>query len=322
MTAAYITDVGPAEALRVGPLPVPDIGARDVLVEVEAVVVNPVDTYIRSGRYPTARPSPFVVGRDLVGTVRHCGATVDGFAPGDRVWCNSLGHDGRQGSFAEFAVVPADRLYRLPAGVDPAVAVAVAHPAATAYLAWFVHARVRTGETVYVGGAAGNVGAAAVQMAARAGLRVLASARPTDHDRCRAAGADVVVDYRDPDLAGRLRRAATAGIDVYWDTSGHQDLDTAAAVIAPGGRILLTAGAGRPALPVGALYTRDVSLHGFVISRAGVADLAAAARLINTMLSAGQLTARIADELPLDRTATAHRLVEEGRVRGRLVLRP
>jgi NADPH:quinone reductase-like Zn-dependent oxidoreductase len=98
------------------------------------VAVNPVDTYVRTGRSRTPVAFPFVVGRDLVGTVAAVGSEAVPFRVGDRVWCNSLGHEGRQGSFAELAVVPADRLYPLPQGVDPGLAVAVAHPAGTAYL--------------------------------------------------------------------------------------------------------------------------------------------------------------------------------------------
>lgn len=133
------------------------------------VAVNPVDAFIRSGRYRTSTPFPFVVGRDLVGTVVAAGGGSH-VAVGDRVWCNSLGHGGRQGSFAEYAVVPQDRCYRVPPRVDPAVLVAAVHPAATAFLAWFVHARLRPGQSVYVGGAAGNVGSAATAMAHRAAV--------------------------------------------------------------------------------------------------------------------------------------------------------
>ncbi len=236
-------------------------------------------------------------------------------------WCNSLGHEGRQGSFAGYAAVPADRLYPLPDRVDPRVAVAVAHPAATAYLAWFVHTRLRPGQTVLVGGAGGNVGTAATQMAAHAGARVLATARPADHDRCRAAGADVVLDYRDPALADRVREAAPDGVDAVWDTSGHNDFDLAAAVCREGGRVLLTA-AQPPAgqVPLARLYTRDITMAGFVISRASAAQLAEAAGLLNDMLARGLLTARVADELPLAATAEAHRRIEAGAVPGRLLL--
>lgn len=327
MTAAYVTELGPAESIRVGELPVPIPGPTDVLVAVDAVAVNPVDAFIRAGRYRTPTPFPFVIGRDLVGTVVHAPARA-GFAAGDRVWCNSLGHDGRHGSFARFAVVPADRLYPLPAGVDPLDAVGVAHPAGTAYLAWFRHGDLRPGDTVYVGGGAGNVGRAAIAMAGYAGARVIAGARPADHDTCTAAGADVVVDYADPDLVARVREAAPDGVDVYWDTSGRDDLEHAVQSIAVGGRILLTAG-GRTngadpdrTLSTWLLYTRDASLRGFVISRAKGADLADAAKLINRLLTDGRLTAQIADDWPLARAAEAHRRIEAGNVAGRLIMRP
>ncbi len=186
MRAAYVERLGPPEEIRIGELPVPVPGPTDVLVAVDLVAANPVDTFVRSGRYRTLVPFPFVVGRDLVGTVAASGPGTP-FEPGELVWANSLGHDGRQGSFAQYAVVPAERCYRLPEGADPALVVALAHPAATAYLGWFVHGGLRTGEVVYVGGGAGNVGMAAISMARRAGAWVLANARPADHGRCRGS---------------------------------------------------------------------------------------------------------------------------------------
>ncbi|MGH3493390.1 MAG: alcohol dehydrogenase catalytic domain-containing protein, partial [Sciscionella sp.] len=200
MNAVYVTALGPASEIRVGMLPVPTPGPTEVLVAVDTVAVNPVDTYIRSGRYRTPVPMPFIVGRDLVGTVVEVGSAATSFRPGARVWCNSMGHEGRQGPTAEYAAVPAERLYHLPDGVDPRTAVALAQPAATAYLGWFGHARLRPGQTVFVGGGAGNIGTAAIQMATLAGARVLTSAAPDDHEHCRVAGADVVLDYRDPFL--------------------------------------------------------------------------------------------------------------------------
>jgi NADPH:quinone reductase-like Zn-dependent oxidoreductase len=150
---------------------------------------------------------------------------------------------------------------------------------------------------------------------------VIATARPEDHDRCKAAGAEVALDYRDPALADRVLEAAPDGVHIAWDTSGHNDLDLAARVCRPGGRVLVTA-AQSPVreAPLAALYTRDIALAGFVISRATVPQLADAAALVDTMLRRGLLTARIADELPLAQTADAHRRIEQGGVRGRLLL--
>jgi NADPH:quinone reductase-like Zn-dependent oxidoreductase len=318
--AAYVDQRGPADSIRLGRLPVPELGPDDVLVAVTAVSVNPVDTYVRSGRYDTPIPLPFIVGRDLVGTVAEIGSAVRDLAVGDPVWANSLGHAGRQGAATELAVVARDRLYRLPAGVDPELAVAVAHPAVTAYLGWFLRAGIRPGSTVFVGGGAGNVGIAAIEMATRAGVRVIASARDDHADRCRAAGAQAVVDYRAADLAERIRSAAPNGVDVYWDTSGTNDTAVAADVLRPGGRMLVTAARSPVTVNLAPLYTHDVTIDGFVISRASAAEFAQAAELINAMLAAGELTTRITDRLPLAQAAQAHARMESGPVDGRLLL--
>ncbi|WP_328850452.1 NADPH:quinone reductase [Micromonospora globbae] len=324
MRAAYIERPGPAADIRYGDLPAPRPGPTDVLVDMIATTVNPVDTFVRSGAYRTPLPLPFVVGRDVVGRVAEVGPGAAGFHAGDLVWCNSLGYDGRQGAAAEQAVVPVDRLYRLPAGVDPSTAVTVLHPTATAYLALFVHGRLRPGETVVVAGGAGNVGAALVTLAATAGARVVATASAADAGYCRGNGAAEVLDYRAPDLVDRLRAACPGGADVYIDTAGRNDLGPAIDLLALRGRIVLLAGASsRPVLPVGALYQNDRSVIGFVISHATVAELAEAAGMVNRLLAAGRVAPREIVPLPLSAVGEAHRMLEQGELRGRrVVIRP
>ncbi len=323
MKAAYITTLGSPDVITYGEMDRPVPGPTDVLVRVEAAAVDPVDTFVRSGAYRTPTPFPFVLGRDLVGTVADIGPGATGFALGDRVWSHSMGHGGRQGVTAEYCVVGVDRLYHLPGDVDAARAVAVLHPVATAHLALFRHARLRPGETVLVIGGAGNVGRAATVLAARAGARVLAVARAETAPDCLRAGATAVVDHRDPDAAEQLRELTGDGVDVHLDTSGHQDLDAALAVVGHGARVVLMAGlSARPVLPVGAVYPRDVSLVGFAISNASVDDLAGTARVINHGLADDAFPIPVTVELPLSRTAEAHRMIEAGGVRGRIVLRP
>jgi 2-desacetyl-2-hydroxyethyl bacteriochlorophyllide A dehydrogenase len=324
MRAAFIERLGPPEVIQYGTVATPVPGPTDVLVEVAAVSVNPVDTLVRSGIYRTPVPFPFVVGRDLVGTVRSAGPGAPGFAPGDRVWCNSLGHAGRQGAAAELAVVPVDRLYRLPDGVDPVTAVSVVHPAATAHLALFPHGGLRAGETVLVEGAAGNVGATLVRLAVWAGARVVGTASAADAAYVRSLGAAEVLDYRAEKLPELVREVCPRGVDVHLDTSGRNDLERAVSWLAPRGRIVLLAGArSRPVLPAGELYMRDGSLRGFVISRASAGELAEAAATINALLAQGGLTPRSVEEAPLPAAAQAHRRLEDGGLRGRrLVLRP
>lgn len=324
MWAAYIDELGPPDAIRYGALPVPEPGPTDVLVRVHAVAVNPVDTMIRSGRYRTPLDFPFVIGRDLVGRVADVGSQVTGFAIGDPVWCNSLGHDGRQGAAAQYARVAADRLYPLAPGADPIELVAVAHPAATAYLALKVHAHLQPGETVLIAGAGGHVGRAATVLAVHAGAKVIATASADDLTDCRALGASVALDYHDPDLPRLIREAAPDGVDVHLDTSGHHDFVLAASLLARRGRVILMAGSGqRPAFPVRELYINDASVLGFAISNATTDDLAAAAAEINALVEEGLLAPRLIEDLPLSDAATAHARLETGQARGvRLILEP
>ncbi|GGW70584.1 oxidoreductase [Streptomyces lucensis JCM 4490] len=323
MRAAFIEELGPPDVIRYGEIAAPRPGPTDVLVDVLAAAVDPVDAFVRSGVFRTHVDFPFVIGRDLVGTVAETGPGVTGFRAGDRVWCNSLGHGGRQGAAAEQAVAAADRLYHLPEGVDPYAAVAVLHPAATAYLALFVHGRFRVGETVLVAGAAGNVGSALVTLAARAGARVLATAGARDAAYCRESNAAEVFDYRDPDLAGRIRRAAPHGLDLYVDTSGVNDLETSVGLLARRGRVVLLAGArSRPVLPAGSLYMDDRSVVGFAISNATPDELAAAAGCVNDLLGRGVLRPRRTEVLPLSAAADVHARLERGELHGlRVVLR-
>ncbi|MBT2441209.1 NADPH:quinone reductase [Streptomyces sp. ISL-36] len=323
MRAAYIEELGPPDAIQYGELAAPRPGPTDVLVDVLATTVNPVDTFVRSGVFRTPLPFPFVIGRDLVGRVAEAGAGVHGFAVGDLVWSNSLGHEGRQGAAAEQAVVAADRLYRLPPGVDAETAVAVVHPAATAYLGLFTHGRVRAGETVVVAGAAGNVGSAMVVLAARAGVRVIATARERDASYVSSLGAAEVFDYTDPEVHELIRRAAPDGVDAYLDASGTNDLTRSVDVLARRGRIVLLAGARtQPVLPAGQLYMKDGTIAGFVISHASTAELAEAAETINRLLAAGVLFPREVEVRPLSEAAEVHRRIEtKGPHGSRIVLR-
>lgn len=320
MAAAYITERGLAGAIRFGCLPLPSPGPGEVLVRVTAVAANHVDTFIRSGAFPVELPFPFVVGRDLVGVVEE--SEVEGWAPGTPVWANSLGYQGRQGSFAQYAVVPAERLYPLPAGADPVAAVSVLHTGTTAYLGLHREARLAEGEVITVAGAGGGVGSAVAQLATAAGARVIAVDRRDNAGWCRACGADAVLD-RDGDWVRELGGSAPSGVDVFWDCSGRNDLATTVPLMARGGRIILSAGlTSRAVLPVGECYTRDVSLRGFAVTNASVPELADAARLINRQLASGGLRGRIRDCLPLSEAARAHRMLEDGGAPGRVVLVP
>lgn len=329
MKAAFIHQVGPPEVIQIGDLPTPDPKIDQVLVRVEAVSVNPIDTYIRSGAVAMPLPDPFIIGSDLAGVVQRVGANVAGFVPGMRVWASNQGLLGRQGTFAEFAAVDACWLHRMPDGVLSIDAAAVALVAITAHLGLFRDAKIKPGETILVIGGTGGVGSMVVQMAKLGGARVITTAGSDEKARAaRNLGADEVIAYHQEPIAQGIARLAPEGVNVFWETRREPDFDLAVAAMAERGRMVLMAGRdARPAFPVGAFYVKQCSLHGMVMFKASPEEVAAAAVDINRWMSQGKLRAKISHELSLDQAAEAHRLQEaatlhgSGEVAGKIVLR-
>ncbi|GAA0189830.1 zinc-binding dehydrogenase [Glutamicibacter creatinolyticus] len=323
MRAAVIDVPGPAESIAVREVPIPRPQPDEVLVRAEFSCVNHVDTFVRSGAYATELPSPFIIGRDVAGTVEALGESVTGFSVGDPVWSNSLGYDRRQGSFAEFCVVPAARLFTVPQNVaDLRGVVALSHAMTTAWLGLGRSAPLAAGQSVFIGGAAGAVGSAAVQFACARSARVIASAAPADHSWVRGLGADTVLDYARPDLIEAVASHVAEGAAIWWDTSGHQQLAQLIPALANRGTVLISAGLQAEAsIPVGALYTRDVSVKGFAVSNAGAEELSAAAAALNELLATRELKYRVDRELPLEQAGEAHRLVEAGGLHGKVLVR-
>src|SRR5712664_3645085 len=146
MKAAYITQTGPPEVIIYGDLPNPKPGPTQCLIRVAAVDVNPIDTYVRSGMLATKLSFPFVLGRDLAGTVIEAGAKATRFKAGDRVWATNQGFGGRQGTFSELAAVDECWLHVSPAGLSDEEIVALSLVATTAHLGLLRNAKLQPGD--------------------------------------------------------------------------------------------------------------------------------------------------------------------------------
>ena len=329
MKAAYINRTGGPEVIVYGELPTPKPGRQQCLVKVAAVDVNPIDVYVRSGMVPGQLSFPFILGRDLAGTVVETGPDVKRFKPGDRVWGTNQGFGNRPGTFAEFAAVDVQWLYPIPAGVSEEEAVAVSLVGVTAHLGLVQKAKVQAGDVVFVNGGAGGVGSCVVQMAKALGARVIATAGSDEKvAACRPLGADLAINYRTADVAAAVKAFTPTGLNVWWETAREPDFDRAVSLLAARGRMVLMAGReARPPFPVGPFYVKDCSLHGFAMFNATAAEMGAAAADINRWLAEGKLKARIYRVLPLAQAAEAHRLQEESTVRqsgavsGKIVLK-
>ncbi|MEV5982196.1 NADP-dependent oxidoreductase [Streptomyces sp. NPDC052114] len=311
MKAIGIEEFGGPDVLRVLELPVPQAGPGEVRIRVHAAAVNPTDVLLRTGghavRMPDRRP-PFVPGMDAAGVIDQLGPGADDrLAVGQRVVAMVLFTDPHGGAYAERIVVPAASVVPAPEGVDLPAASTLLMNAMTARLALDALA-VPPGETVAVTGAAGAVGGYAVQLAKADGLTVIADAAPHDIDRVRAFGADHVVE-RGSDVAARIRAVAPGGVVGLVD--GSMQTTEVVAAVADGGALAELRGWQGPA-------ERGIRVHPVMVTE-GIRDTAGL-DVLRRQVEAGALTLHVADVLPAEEAPKAHRLLEAGGLRGRLVL--
>ena len=285
-------------------VPEPTPGPHDVVVEVHASAINPVDWKIREGRHADLVDLPLTLGWDVAGTVVRTGEAVTKVEVGDAVFARpELTGDGAQ---ADYACVAEDALAIAPASLSATEAAAVPLAGLTAWQALFDQAGLQEGERVLVQGAAGGVGHLAVQLAHHAHAYVIGTASARNHDWLRELGADELVDYHDTDVAD-----AVDEVDVVFDTVGGTAEEQSMAVLREGGR--LVAIAQQPDHEEAA--RRGIEASWFLVSSDGD-QLAELGRLVDD----DELTVRIREVMPLDEVARAHELSESGHADGKIVL--
>jgi NADPH2:quinone reductase len=321
MRAVRYHEHGGTDVLQVDDVEVPTPGRGEVRVAVEAAGVNPVDTYFREGSYEPPE-FPMIPGSDLAGVVEAVGEGVDGFAEGDRVFGTGLGND-RQGTCAEQALAPADRIARLSEGISFVEGAAVALVGVTAWRALVDHVGLGPAETCLVHGGSGGVGHVAVQLADAVGATALTTASETYHDRLRALGAAAVFDYRQSDLEAAVADAAGGdGVDAILDHRLDEYLQFDAAVAATGCRV---AGIGNTVPEAGfedvaAARAAELELH--LMSMYNTPDFAAVLADLARLMERGDVVADVARTYDLDRVAEAQRAVLEDSFFGKLVVEP
>jgi NADPH:quinone reductase-like Zn-dependent oxidoreductase len=304
MRAIAVTALGGPEVLQIVEYPNPVAGPGQVLVRVRAACVNPADLAARIGDMPGgADPPPFQPGWDIAGEVAAVGEGLTGYRVGDRVagmipWFLTR---GRPGGYAELVAAAADWLVPVPAGLDLDTAATVPLNALTAHVALDVLPLPR-GSTLLVIGASGGVGGFAVQLAVRRRLRVIAVANDGDEDWVRELGADEVV----PRSAGL---SAVEAVPAVFDAAAVGL--PAAAPLADGGILATT----RPVDPVDPGRRVRQQLVLVKLNQLALGELIRDA-------AEGRLRTRVAETLPLAEAAQAHRQVEAGGLRGKIVLRP
>jgi NADPH2:quinone reductase len=308
MKAVGVTKFGGPEALEVLELPEPEAGPGEVRIRVHAAAVNPTDTGLRAGfRYGTDDEPPYVPGMDAAGVIDQIGPGVgDRLSVGQRVVAIVL-PGGSRGAYAERVVVPAASVVPAPAGADFPAASTLLMNGMTARLALDALA-LAAGDTMAVTGAAGAFGGYVIQLAKADGLHVIADAKPSDAGLVRELGADDVVERGDA-VAAHIRELRPAGVRGLADGALHNEGVLPA--VADGGTLVTVRGWRGPA-------DRGIEVHPVFVGKAAT-DTAGLDRLAR-QAEEGVLALRVAKVFPADQAVEAHRLLEAGGVRGRLVL--
>jgi NADPH2:quinone reductase len=318
MQAVRYHEHGGTEVLEVEEIAPPEADHGEVLLEVEAAAVNPVDTYFREGSYKPAG-LPWIPGMDAAGLVTEVGEGVTEFSVGDRVFATGLGKD-TPGTAAEYVTVPVDRLARLPPSVSPETGAAAALVSVTAWQTLFAACDLEPAETALIHGGSGGVGHVAIQLSATAGAQVTATASTGYHDRLRELGADHVFDYRRDDLAEAVEEAGRP--DVILDHRADEYLGFDATVAAQGGRIGVI-GNEDPSATLQSVpdwRNRGLSMHH--VSAFNTPDVSSVLSRVATLLEDGTLEAVVARRYSLDGLDEAHRAVLKDSYLGKLVVLP
>ena len=329
MKAFFIDRYGKQNGM-IGEVPDPAVGVHDVLVQVHATSVNPLDSKIRTGEFKLILPYtfPLVLGNDLAGVVVSTGAAVKRFKPGDEVYARPP--EDRIGTFAELIAVNENALALKPSNLDMAEAASVPLAALTAWQALVETAQVKKGQKVLIHAGSGGVGTFAIQLAKHLGAFVATTTSTANVEWVKALGADVVIDYKKQDFTSQLH-----DFDVVLNSLGNDVLMKSVEVLKPDGQLISLSGPPTAAFAkeqglswmlrqvmrlLSSGIRRKARKHGvsyaFLFMRADGIQL----QKITSLIEAGVIKPVIDRSFPFESTAEALRYVEQGRSKGKVTL--
>jgi NADPH:quinone reductase len=322
MKAIQVQEIGGPDVLRLVDLPIPQPGPGQVLMRVEAAGVNYVEIYFRKGVYKAALP--FTPGSEAAGTVEELGPGVTGFSTGDAVASTSV-----LGSYAEYALVPAAQLVKVPAVLAPEKAAAAMLQGMTAHYLTHSTFPLKSGDTALVHAGAGGVGLLLTQMAARLGARVITTtSTAAKAELSREAGAADVILYTEQDFEAEVKRLTGGkGVDVVYDSVGKTTFEKSLNCLRPRGLLALFGASSGPVPPFdliqlsgkGSLFVTRPTLWHYLATRA---ELEWRSSDVLGWAASGELKLRTEYIYPLANAAQAQIDLEERKTTGKILLEP
>jgi NADPH:quinone reductase-like Zn-dependent oxidoreductase len=306
MMAWRVHEFGPPQTMTFESIPRPDPGPGEVLVKVWAAGVGPWDGWIRAGNSAMPQPLPLTLGSDLSGDIEAIGPDVTGLHAGDQVY--GVTNPRFTGAYAEYALASAAMIARKPASLSYIEAASVPVIAVTAWQGLFEQAQLMAHQTVLIHGAAGNVGAYAVQLARRAGIQTIATAAKEDLASVLELGADTVVDYQ----TERFEEAAR-DVDAVLDLVGGETQQRSFQVLRRGGKLI--SAVSHPDQELAKRYGVDATFFLVDVTTSRLTEIAG-------LIDSGALRTRVGAVLSLADARDAHLMLEGMRraPKGKIVL--
>lgn len=322
MKAIQILQTGGPEVLTLAELPIPTPGPGQVLIKIAATGVNFIEIYFREGRYKA--PLPLIPGSEASGVIEQLGEGVTGFSVGDPVASTAV-----QGSYAEYALVPAAQLVKVPAGMDLKQAAAAILQGMTAHYLSHSAFPLKLGDTALIHAAAGGTGQLLVQMAHTIGARVIATvSTPAKAELALAAGADEVILYTEADFEAECKRLTDGrGVDVVYDSVGKTTFEKSLNCMHPRGMLVLFGGSSGAVPPFdliqlstrGSLYVTRPTLKDYIATRAELEERSSA---VLNWVAEGKLKVQAEHVYPLSDAAQAQIDIAARNTTGKLLLIP
>jgi putative PIG3 family NAD(P)H quinone oxidoreductase len=323
MRAVTTTGPGDVDVLRWETVPDPVAGPGEVLLDVAASAVNRADLLQRQGFYPPPPGASEIIGLECSGTVVALGSGVERWSVGDEVCALLAG-----GGYAEQVAVPAAQCLALPDGVDLVTAAGLPEVACTVWSNLVVVGRFTEGESVLVHGGSSGIGTMAIQVANALGAAHVACTVGSAEkaERCRALGADAVVNYREQDFVEVVREATGSGADLVLDIMGAAYLSRNLDVLAPDGRLVVIGlqGGMKAEIDLNALLRKRAAVHGTSLRARPLPQKAAICAAVEAdlwpLISAGKVQPVVHATYPMDQVAQAHRVVADSSHVGKVLL--